>query len=112
MKKGSDCWWEMSAEELIGNDIMNRLDIAPGQIKKGMVTQNLVTSEAVPTIIYLIFNRRILWISGLIVVHHGTVFYLKIKKPMCIWKALTNSAAGFSLRCLPQSPSLAKLRTS
>merc|ERR1740128_398042 len=36
MEQGNDCWWKLSAEELIGDDIMKQLNLAPGQIQKGM----------------------------------------------------------------------------
>jgi len=58
-EKGTDCWWRLSAEELIGNDIMNRLNLAPGQIQKGTVLENLqnivLSASLVLTIVEIAF---------------------------------------------------------
>jgi hypothetical protein len=37
LEKGIDEWWRMSPEDLIGEELINKLDLIPGQIFKGMV---------------------------------------------------------------------------
>ena len=35
--QGSDTWWRLSADELIGKDLLKELDIVPGTVRKSRV---------------------------------------------------------------------------
>lgn len=39
VKKGVDQWWILRPEELIGNELMQKLNLTPGHIYKGMVAE-------------------------------------------------------------------------
>ena len=38
-QEGADLWWQRSADELIGDELLSRLGIESGQLQKGQVFQ-------------------------------------------------------------------------
>ena len=38
-QEGADLWWQRSADELIGDELLSRLEIESGQLQKGQVFQ-------------------------------------------------------------------------
>jgi hypothetical protein len=36
-QEGADLWWQRSADELIGDELLNRLGLESGQLQKGQV---------------------------------------------------------------------------
>ena len=39
VQEGADLWWQRSADELIGDELLSRLGIESGQLQKGQVFQ-------------------------------------------------------------------------